>query len=229
MAPLGFAGLFWVLRGRTARAGFGYGFVAGVGLMIPLLWWTGEFVGPIASIPLAMVQAVLVGAGIAVVTTLRAAPLWAALLWVAGETLRALVPFGGFPWGKIAFSQPDGVYLPLVAVGGTPLVAFAVSLTGFGLAELVRRSVVGRDRRPVRVAVLAVAVVAPIVAGLSAMPLVSAAPEVGEVTVAVVQGNVPRAGLDFNAQRRAVLDNHVRRTANSARTSAPGGCRDPSW
>jgi len=25
-----------------------------------------------------------------------------------------------------------------------------------------------------------------------------------------VQGNVPRPGLDFNAERRAVLDNHAR-------------------
>jgi apolipoprotein N-acyltransferase len=32
------------------------------------------------------------------------------------------------------------------------------------------------------------------------------------VSVLFVQGNVPKAGLDFNAQRRAVLDNHVRAT-----------------
>src|SRR5205814_5044831 len=32
------------------------------------------------------------------------------------------------------------------------------------------------------------------------------------VVVAYVQGNVPRMGLDFNAQRRAVLDNHVEAT-----------------
>lgn len=32
------------------------------------------------------------------------------------------------------------------------------------------------------------------------------------VTVAAVQGNVPRLGLDFNAQRRAVLDYHVKET-----------------
>jgi apolipoprotein N-acyltransferase len=34
--------------------------------------------------------------------------------------------------------------------------------------------------------------------------------------VAVIQGNVPRAGLDFNAQRRAVLDNHVQQTLELA-------------
>ncbi len=32
------------------------------------------------------------------------------------------------------------------------------------------------------------------------------------VTVALVQGDVPEPGLDFNAERRAVLDNHVRGT-----------------
>jgi len=31
-----------------------------------------------------------------------------------------------------------------------------------------------------------------------------------------VQGNVPRAGLDFNAERRAVLDNHARVTLQAA-------------
>ncbi len=35
-------------------------------------------------------------------------------------------------------------------------------------------------------------------------------------TVAIVQGNVPRLGLDFNAQRRAVLDNHVTATRQLA-------------
>jgi apolipoprotein N-acyltransferase len=42
------------------------------------------------------------------------------------------------------------------------------------------------------------------------------------VTVAVVQGNVPRAGLEFNAQRRAVLDNHVERTLELADAVAAG-------
>ena len=41
------------------------------------------------------------------------------------------------------------------------------------------------------------------------------------MTVAAVQGNVPRLGLDFNAQRRAVLDNHVRETEQLAATSPP--------
>jgi apolipoprotein N-acyltransferase len=42
------------------------------------------------------------------------------------------------------------------------------------------------------------------------------------VTIAAVQGNVPRLGLDFNAQRRAVLDNHVRVTEQLAADAAAG-------
>ena len=42
------------------------------------------------------------------------------------------------------------------------------------------------------------------------------------VTIAVVQGNVPRLGLDFNAQRRAVLDYHVRETERLADDVAAG-------
>ncbi|HEU5108296.1 MAG TPA: apolipoprotein N-acyltransferase, partial [Micromonosporaceae bacterium] len=56
-------------------------------------------------------------------------------------------------------------------------------------------------------------------AGLAARP----APPAGDrVVVAIVQGNVSRLGLDFNAQRRAVLDNHVRGTEALARRVAAG-------
>jgi apolipoprotein N-acyltransferase len=41
-------------------------------------------------------------------------------------------------------------------------------------------------------------------------------------TVAVVQGNVPRLGLDFNAQREAVLRNHVRATLALAADARAG-------
>jgi apolipoprotein N-acyltransferase len=37
-----------------------------------------------------------------------------------------------------------------------------------------------------------------------------------------VQGNVPRAGLDFNAERRAVLDNHVKATLQAAASVRSG-------
>lgn len=49
----------------------------------------------------------------------------------------------------------------------------------------------------------------------------------GSVSVAAVQGNVPRLGLDFNEQRRAVLDNHARRTEEFAAQVARGEAERP--
>jgi apolipoprotein N-acyltransferase len=217
LAPLGFALLGWVLHHRRARAGFGYGLLFGLGFTVPLLRWTGEFVGLIAWLPLALACALLISlgtTGMAVVSRLRGAPLWMALLWVADEALRGVFPFGGFPWGSLAFGQPEGWYLPLAALGGAPLVGFAVALTGFGLAA-VARTLRGRPR-VAAVAAGAVAAVLPLVAGLAANGLVHTAPTDGTAVVAAIQGNVPRAGLDFNSQRRAVLDNHVNRTLELA-------------
>jgi apolipoprotein N-acyltransferase len=64
----------------------------------------------------------------------------------------------------------------------------------------------------------------PAIGALAWLPLPgSSLTEGGPVsTVAVIQGNVPRAGLDFNAQRRAVLDNHVQRTLELAADVAAG-------
>jgi len=42
-----------------------------------------------------------------------------------------------------------------------------------------------------------------------------------------VQGNVPRPGLDFNAERRAVLDNHVRVTLQAAASVRAGTQQRP--
>lgn len=222
LAVPAFAGFGQLLRGRGWKAGLGLGYLFGLGFLLPLLVWTGVEVGPVPWIALAAIEAVfvaLVGAGVAAVSRLPGRPLWAAAVWVAGEAARARVPFHGFPWGKVAFGQADGVFLPLAAVGGTPVLGFAVVLCGFGLGEIVRLAVDGRRTRTVRrpAAVVAlVSVVVPVAGALAARTLVSDKAEDGSVTVAVIQGNVPRAGLDFNAQRRAVLDYHVRETERLA-------------
>ncbi|MFD6418558.1 apolipoprotein N-acyltransferase [Streptomyces sp. NPDC060194] len=258
LAPIAFAGLGLAVRGRRARAGFGLGFLAGLGYLVPLLSWTGVDVGPLPWLALATVEALFVGltvTGVALVSRLPVWPLWAAGVWVAGEALRARFPFGGFPWGKAAFGQPEGIFLPLAALGGTPLLSFAVVLCGFGLADLARLPAVRRARTAAagdtasaatdaaapapgdtpshlrtgrrRIALAAALTVAPIAAGAAALPLVDTSAEDGTATVAVVQGNVPRLGLDFNAQRRAVLDYHVKETKRLAARVAAGDVPQP--
>ncbi|MGW0421579.1 apolipoprotein N-acyltransferase [Streptomyces sp. NPDC003015] len=228
-----FAVFGWVLRGRGWKAAFGLGYLFGLGFLLPLLVWTGVEVGPGPWLALVAIEAIfvaLVGVGIAAVSKLPGAPVWAAAVWIAGEAARARAPFHGFPWGKIAFGQADGVFLPLAALGGTPVLGFAVVLCGFGLYDVVRLVVERRDigavRRPAAaVALLSVAV--PVLGALAARTLVSDKAEDGTVTVAAIQGNVPRAGLEFNAQRRAVLEYHARETERLAAEVKAGKIAKP--
>jgi apolipoprotein N-acyltransferase len=66
---------------------------------------------------------------------------------------------------------------------------------------------------------------AALIAGPAAVPVSRPGPA-GKL-VAIVQGNVPRLGLDFNEQRRAVLDNHVNATIRLAAQVADGKARRP--
>ncbi|MDH6228395.1 apolipoprotein N-acyltransferase [Streptomyces sp. MJP52] len=228
-----FAVLGRALRGRRWKPAFGLGYLFALGYLLPLLVWTGIEVGPGPWLALVAVEAVflaLTAAGIAAVSRLPAWPLWAAAVWTAGEAARARFPFGGFPWGKVAFGQADGVLLPLAALGGTPLLGFAVVLSGFGLCEAVRQARSARRTRVVRRGAAAAALLsllAPFGAALGARAVVDADAEDGTATVAVIQGNVPRLGLDFNAQRRAVLDHHVRETERLAERIAAGEAERP--
>jgi apolipoprotein N-acyltransferase len=210
-APLGVALLALACAGARPRRGALLGLVAGLALFVPLLRWSGLEVGPEPWLLLALSQAAFVvplGAAVPLVLRLPAAPLWVAALWTASEAARSRLPFGGFPWGRLGFSQDDGLLTPLAALGGVPLVTAAVAALGGALALLVLR--------PGRRTALGAAATALVVA----VPALLAAPGpagAGEtVAVAVVQGNVPRLGLDFNAQRAAVLGNHVEATRQLA-------------
>ncbi len=136
-------------------------------------------------------------------------PVWTAALWVLSEALRSRIPFGGFPWGRLAFSQGDSALTPLAALGGAPFVSFVVALLGGVLAW----AVLVLRRRP---AAALAGVVAAALGAVGAAALVPLPVSGDPVQVAVVQGNVPRLGLGFNAQRSAVLRNHADATRELA-------------
>ena len=340
-----------VLRDARPGRGFLAGFTFGLGFLLPLLVWTGYFVGSFPWIVLAAFESLflgLTGALMALVSRVPGRlgalwPVWAAALWVGGELLRGSVPFGGFPWGRVGFGQPESPLLPVAAIGGVPLLSFVTVLAGLAVAELVRRLLPpgvsgayrsgrptaggtrgvraatsgasgtpdaagdapggtraaargtlgahgatrvplgtggagdgpgtdgagtaaeagyiaepgnhdgpgndagnngagpgghpGRDRgaghdrvgkgpATSRMRAIAVPVVLLVLVGVAGPLAALVPPAPGEptraVTVAAIQGNVPRLGLDFNAQRRAVLDNHARETERLAAEVAAG-------
>jgi apolipoprotein N-acyltransferase len=227
LAPVSVAALTLTVRGCRPRLAALLGLLYGLAFFVPLLSWTGTQVGPLPWLILGVVEAcylALLGAATALAARLGRWVLpWAVgLLWVGQETLRGTLPYGGFPWGRLAFAQADGPYLRLAAIGGAPLVTFSVALTGGALSALVLVAAGGpvRSRAVWGPALAAVGIAATATVAGTAVP--APRPAGPSVTIAVVQGNVPRAGLEFNAQRRAVLDNHVHATVSLADRVAAG-------
>ncbi len=242
-APLSLAVLAGVLtRPSTGYAGgFGLGFLFGVAFYLPLLPWISGLVGLFPWLALSVLCALfpaVFGLLAVAVRGLPAWPLFFGLAWVAQEWLKCSVPFGGFPWGVVGFSQTTGPLLPLAQLGGVPLLSFGVALAGFGIAGLASATLDWwwtRDRSTHPPAVVAPGVLIAVVLLTTVLmhPHVrqagTGAGDEPTVTVAAVQGNVPRLGLEFNAQRRAVLDNHVAETIRLADDVHAGRAAQPQF
>ncbi|WP_240809915.1 apolipoprotein N-acyltransferase [Actinomadura sp. WMMA1423] len=235
LAPVGVALLTLALYRRAARTGAWLAFVGGAAFFLPALEGISR-IGPDGWVVLSLVEAAYflpLGAGVAVVTRLPGWPVWTAALWVGEEALRGRVPFGGFPWARLAFSQTSTPLTPYASIGGAPLVTFLTALVGGLLAcaavaahraRRARSRAQGsevqssggegerepsRTRRALVPAAVCLGAVGAVVGGGLLIPT----PASGRpVTVAVIQGNVPRLGLDFLGQRQAVLNNHVKAT-----------------
>ncbi|PZF80429.1 apolipoprotein N-acyltransferase [Jiangella anatolica] len=182
------------------------GYLFGAGFFLPLLDWTGMEVGPIPWIILALFEALFfipLALGVTLVQRLPGWPVWTAAVWIADEAIRGRFPYGGFTWGKLAFSQADSPMLGLASWAGSPGLSFAVALAGGLLAWVVV------ERRLWVRGAAAAGAVAIVVAPLLIQPLT---PGGDTVTVAIVQGNVPAEGLAYNDEKRAITRNHVEAT-----------------
>lgn len=195
------------LIGRRPVAGFGLGVLTGAVYFALLMRWM-LIIGIDAWALLAVYCALwigLVGWGTVLVTRLPLWPVWVAGLWVMSEGIRGRYPLGGFPWGRLAFSQSEqdlSAWAYLVGMAGlTGLLALiGASVVAVGLA-------VARGSRAAVVGWAAVIVVPFAVTGVwqpNAQGPV--------VPVAFVQGGTPQLGMGALDVRRQVLDNHVRET-----------------
>jgi apolipoprotein N-acyltransferase len=212
LAPIAVAAAILDVRDVRLRSAALLGWVFGLAFFLLLLKWL-LVIGWDAWVLLAAVQALFLGglfAAISLVSRTVLWPLWVACLWVLEELARDSLPFGGFPWGRLAFSAVLAPYRGYAAVAGMPLITFSVALVGALLAAAVTRrpswaapARAGRSGVLVSGALVAGALI--VVLGGLLVPL----PTSGRtVTAAIVQGDVPRSGLDAFDQEGAVLANH---------------------
>ncbi|MCV7432673.1 MULTISPECIES: apolipoprotein N-acyltransferase [Mycolicibacterium] len=214
----------------TVHSGLGYGFVFGLAFYLPLLPWTGALVGSTAWLALSILSALFPAVFTAAAVVLRSLPgrpIWWACAWTAMEWLKSAMPFGGFPWGVLAFGQSNSPVAALATWGGTPLVSFAVALAGFTASAALTVHVGRRVQSLLVPTAVTMALVGLAVVTATGWQPWRSAGDRSSVTVAAVQGNVPRLGLDFNAQRRAVLDNHRNQTVRLAEDIQSGRLPQP--
>ncbi|SDM28995.1 apolipoprotein N-acyltransferase [Lentzea albidocapillata subsp. violacea] len=222
LAALGPALLVLAVSGRRPRAAFGLGAVFGLAFFGPLLWWLTNL-GLLPWIGLVVVQALFVGVhGVLIRELLRLRwwPVAVAASWVAIEAVRGRFPLGGFPWGRLGFSQADAPSLPWASIGGVPLLSLLAALTGSALAW----TLLSGARRRTGLVVVPVAGLAWMAGGALPAP----APSDRDLTIAVVQGNVPRGRtLAEQVRVRQVTQNHAEATLKLAEDVRAGRAAAP--
>lgn len=226
--PLAYAGmacLLLAMRGASLVRAAGIGLVWGLAFFLPLVHWAVQATGSaLPWVALSVFQALYV-AGFGALWAYARRAVWltgrplaqavtAAVLWVAIEQVRGSWPFGGFPWGFLAFSQTEAPLLRLAPYGGEVLVSAFVAVTGALIAlalQYLRRTAVIPAARALLAAVL--------LAGVPGLLPLTAGPENGSLLVGAVQGNVPQQGADWAEQARDVTANHAEGTERLAATA----------
>lgn len=130
------------------------GLLWGLGFFLPLLHWSGIYVGWLPWVLLALSQAFWCApyaAGLAWVNQCSRGlqPRWAGVVWmlsvstgwVVMEALRSRLPWGGFSWGRLGFASADVSWLPVVHWAGVPALAAWVVLIAAVLSAAISSAI----------------------------------------------------------------------------------------
>ena len=131
------------------------------------------------------------------------------LIFISMEALTDYFPFGGFPWGKLAYDSADAPWANLMPYGSSPLVSAAVLL----IAALMIPSLGFLLQKAFSASLVFVILIAAFNLFLIDLDQ-SDKKESGKIDLAIIQGSVPRSGLLFNEQKMEVLKYHVKETDN---------------
>jgi apolipoprotein N-acyltransferase len=225
LMPLGVAGLLLLIRGRSVRAGLALGWAFGCGFMLVLLPWL-RVIGYDAWIVLSLIEGLFYGAmGLtwSLLTRRRWWPAAVPATWVGAELLRSTVPFGGLPWGRLAYGLVETPVDRYGRIGGSGLVAFVVVL----VVALAVDAVV--SRRLTRWVAAEACLAVFLVAVSFALPVGLAGATGTSVRIAAVQGNVPGQGLEVDVEQRAVVRNHALATEAFGRKVRGGAVPRPRF
>ncbi|HUI02170.1 MAG TPA: apolipoprotein N-acyltransferase [Acidimicrobiales bacterium] len=218
--------LWWRLDGLRLRARLLAGWVAGLGLFAPGLYWATSF-NVYGGVVLMVVEALALALACACATRrTRGRTVALAGAMVLAEALRSIWPFGGLPLGGVALGQAAGPLAPAARLGGPLLLVAMVWLAGGGLARVVSALISwarrGRGHLPVT-ALVAGGLSLAVVAGLSVWGAVApdGGPAIHTLRAAAVQGGGARGLRQSEVPGSVVYNAQV--AATGAIASDDGG------
>ena len=157
-----------------------------------LLHWTSTYVG---SVPWVILAAGLSIFYLPLVAVKRLGISSFPLIFIVMEEIRNRFPFQGFGWARIAYSQADAPYAKIAAHGGAVALSAVTVLIGLVLCYLFQKQ-------------LRILILLPLLIVLIPIDV-----QMNQTTQALmIQGNVPKLGLDFNSRAKEVFFNHVKET-----------------
>ena len=172
------------------RRAFLFGFISSA----ITLWWAGKYVGLIPLFFLALLHG-LFYLPLGLVGRYTKNIFWFIPALLAIEEVRSLFPFGGFSWMRIAFSQAEAPYAPVISIGGALLLSAWV---------LAISSIMVKFEKKLAFPLLLVIV----------LPLLlnNSYSSQERVSFLGIQGNTPSVGLTFNDRAEAVFKLHLAET-----------------
>lgn len=221
------AALVTSVRGLSLSRSLLIGIVSGLSFYLSQIEWLSLYLGPVPWLALSVLEASIFALGMVAISAtwsaierrygqntfaqiLAAAAI--ASLWTAREWVSINLPYGGFPWSRLAQTQSESPLANWVSLNGFSGLSFVVAFIGALLAMFLT-SVAKSSKTPETVRFRTIALTLVLV--LFATPMLalrpSAAPEAGTLTVAAVQGNA-NAGLFANPDRGSILNNHLSAT-----------------
>ena len=166
-----------------------------------ILSWSKTFVGVAPWILLSILQGLyLLPVGLLAKYLKKPVALIFALLIM--DEVKNYLPFGGFGWTRIAFSQVESPLIQWVS---------AIGVIGVSLFTLMIAFVLISPNRYLITSLLIALIASPFI--------ISNTTTADTLNVRAVQGGVPERGLSFNARAEAVLDNHIAVTLRDVHSS----------
>ena len=200
LAPVGVGLMLVALLGRSLLTGLLVGLVAGLSFWLIHIFWITLYLGLVPWFALGGLESLFFAVGLGLVAVvlrhgprvwpsawgrLGVVPIIVAGLWTAREAISAVLPYGGFAWGRVALSQSESPFGPLVAWVGLSGLSFIMVWLSALAVQLFREPDLTRTLRS-GIAISAVAMVL----AVPAWPMIQS----GTARLAAVQGNAD-AGL----------------------------------